>query len=109
VVVAHRELAGVNDDAPRSDRRRGVRFSFDAWMCLVSVLPRTGSWCATGVADGRTVVPLGSFGNRSAGGRVWRQALAEGNELAGAVEDVPGVRAVCGGARYEPKWDGYLH
>lgn len=21
---------------------RGVRFSFDAWMCLVSVLPRTG-------------------------------------------------------------------
>lgn len=45
---------------------RVVRFSFDAWMWLVRVLRRTGSWCATGVADGRPV-PLRSLGNRSAG------------------------------------------
>ncbi|MBB6566684.1 hypothetical protein [Kribbella sandramycini] len=30
-------------------------------------------------------------------------------ELAWAVEEVPGERALPGGSRYEPKWDGYLH
>jgi hypothetical protein len=30
-------------------------------------------------------------------------------ELARAVEEVPGERALPGGSRYEPKWDGYLH
>ncbi len=30
-------------------------------------------------------------------------------ELAKAVEEIPGPRALPGGTRYEPKWDGSLH
>lgn len=30
-------------------------------------------------------------------------------ELARAVEALPGEKAFPAGARYEPKWDGYLH
>jgi hypothetical protein len=30
-------------------------------------------------------------------------------ELARAVEALPGEKALPGGSRYEPKWDGYLY
>jgi hypothetical protein len=30
-------------------------------------------------------------------------------ELAKLTETIPGPSALPGGARYEPKWDGYLH
>ena len=30
-------------------------------------------------------------------------------ELAKAVDEIPGERALPGGSRYEPKWDGFLH
>jgi hypothetical protein len=30
-------------------------------------------------------------------------------ELARALEELPGEHALPGGARYEPKWDGFLY
>ncbi|RZU11428.1 hypothetical protein EV645_6598 [Kribbella rubisoli] len=30
-------------------------------------------------------------------------------ELTKAVEEIPGPKALTGGTRYEPKWDGYIH
>ena len=30
-------------------------------------------------------------------------------ELTKSVEEIPGPKALAGGTRYEPKWDGYLH
>jgi hypothetical protein len=30
-------------------------------------------------------------------------------ELAQAVKALPGEKALPGGSRYEPKWDGFLH